>query len=104
MVIGESQAEVIIFRDTQTDRHFIIIYISSSPPSSLSTSSTLLLTEFLEQNILEPFMGDNLHSRIEDSQHVVCVFVARVPVQRTLLISLVLVGMADKMGFGSFME
>ena len=49
-------------------------------------------------------MGDNLHSRVEDSQHVVCVFVARVPVQRTLLISLVLVGMADKMGFGSFME
>ena len=39
-------------------------------------------------------MGDNLHSRVEDSQHVVCVFVARVPVQRILLISLFLVGMA----------
>ena len=49
-------------------------------------------------------MGDNLHSRVEDGQHVVCVFVARVPVQRILQISLVLVGMADKMGFGSFLE
>ena len=31
VVTGDSQEEVIIFRDRQTDRHFIIIYISSSP-------------------------------------------------------------------------
>ena len=30
MVTGDSQEEVIIFRDTQTDRHSIIIYISSA--------------------------------------------------------------------------
>ena len=29
MVTGDSQEEVMIFRDTQTDKHFIIIYISS---------------------------------------------------------------------------
>ena len=28
MVIGDSQDEVLIFRDRQTDKHFIIIYIS----------------------------------------------------------------------------
>ena len=30
VVTGDSQEEVIIFRDRQTDRHIIIIYISSS--------------------------------------------------------------------------
>ena len=29
MVTGDSQEEVLIFRYTQTDRHFIIIYIST---------------------------------------------------------------------------
>ena len=36
VVTGDSQEEVIIFRDTQTDRHCIIIYISSSSSSSSS--------------------------------------------------------------------
>ena len=50
VVTGDSREEVIIFRDKQTDRHFIIIYISPStsilypPPCSqlniLSSSST----------------------------------------------------------------
>ena len=39
MVTGDSQEEVLIFRYTQTDRHFIIIYISSSSSSSPSSSS-----------------------------------------------------------------
>ena len=34
VVTGDSQEEVMIFRDRQTDRHFIIIYISSSSSSS----------------------------------------------------------------------
>ena len=37
MVTGDSQEEVLIFRDRQTDKHFIIIYIS---PLSSSLSST----------------------------------------------------------------
>ena len=38
VVTGDSQEEVIIFRDRQTDRHFTIIYISSPSSSSSSTS------------------------------------------------------------------
>ena len=36
MVTGDSQEEVMIFRYKQTNRHFIIIYISSSSSSGAS--------------------------------------------------------------------
>ena len=47
VVTGDSQEEVIIFRDTQTDRHFIIIYISSSllSPSQVDTDTMVLIIE-----------------------------------------------------------
>ena len=47
MVTGDSQEEVIIFRDRQTDRHFIIIYISASSPAS-SPSSSIALRMIIE--------------------------------------------------------
>ena len=37
------------------------------------------LTKFLEQNILESLMSNNLHPRIKNCEHVVCVLVPRVP-------------------------
>ena len=40
------------------------------------------LTEFFEQNILEPFMGDDLHPWVEDRKHVVCVLVPRIPADK----------------------
>ena len=46
VVTGNSQEEVMIFRDTQTDKHFIIIYIS---PSSSPWSSSQLI--FLSSNL-----------------------------------------------------
>ena len=42
------------------------------------------LTEFFEQNILEPFMGNNLHPWVEDCEHVVRVLVPRVPEYHSL--------------------
>ena len=36
VVTGDSQEEVMIFRDTQTHRHFIIIYISAGGITSTS--------------------------------------------------------------------
>ena len=49
MVTGASQEEVMIFRDTQTDKHFIIIYISPSSLSSPSSSPSSSSGEHLEQ-------------------------------------------------------
>ena len=37
------------------------------------------LTKFLEQNILESLVSNNLHPRIKNCEHVVCVLVPRVP-------------------------
>ena len=45
MVTGDSHEEVIIFRDRQTDRHFIIIYISPSSISSHHLNKVAMLRE-----------------------------------------------------------
>ena len=42
VVTGDSQEEVMIFRDKQTHTHCIIIYISSSSSSSLVASEKAL--------------------------------------------------------------
>ena len=37
------------------------------------------LTKFLEQDILESLMSNNLHARIKDCKHIICVLVSWVP-------------------------
>ena len=41
--------------------------------------NVIQLTKFLEQDVLEPLVGDKLHPGVEDGEHVVGVLVAGVP-------------------------
>ena len=75
MVTGDSQEEVIIFRDTQTDRHFIIIYISSSPSLSSSVGVTLISGKLLKGS--SPDQRKHEVAEIEIIQIMIITFVLK---------------------------